>query len=425
MTFAKQTLATAIGYAALVASAHSAPFVVTSAADSGPGSLRTALANGATHITIAEGVGDIGISDTLVYEHSDALTIVGNGQTISGGGAGNTLLEITQGANLKISNLSFEDQPAGGWQIMQGGGNGILVSVPVTRQGMVELTLNNVSVSHTGDHGVHVFDCDLADCGAGSGGGGNGSPASVSVTLSRVHVDSVGTGQFDADGVRVDERGDGSIFFRARHSIFENVGADGIELDEGDDGDVSIAAQWLTLKANGHYCAAITDLENPEDPTCVEDDDGELVLDLDDGFDIDEAGPGSIVGQIGNSALSFNMDEGLDFDEEGPGGFDIKVQRVAAFGNADEGIKMSEADEGDLVAYLRRVVIVDSNDDGAQLEEEGPGTLGITILGSLSTENKKEDFKVTQESVDGDSDGVLELRNTIFDSLELEAVEKL
>ncbi|QFU76823.1 hypothetical protein EY643_14845 [Halioglobus maricola] len=420
-----KALASAITLMAVASTAHAAPFRVTSNADSGAGSLRAALASGATHITIPDTVGDISISDTLVYEHTDALTIVGNGQTISGGGAGNTLLLISQGADLSVSGLNFDDMREGGWQIMQGGGNGILVDVPITREGMVSVSLANVSVSHTGDHGVHVFDCDLADCGAGGGGGGNGSPASVSVTLSGVNIDSVGTGQFDADGVRVDERGEGSIYFQAQNSSFVNVGADGIELDEGDEGDVQIAAQWLTLRGNGHYCAVIEDLENPEDPTCVEDDDGELVLDLDDGFDIDEAGPGSIVGQIGNSTLSFNLDEGLDLDEEGPGGFDISVQRVRAFGNYDEGVKMSEADEGDLVAYLRRVVIVDSNDDGAQIEEEGAGSLDVTILGSLSAENAKEDFKVTQETVDGDANGTLELRNSIFDNLDLENVVQL
>jgi hypothetical protein len=98
----------------------------------------------------------------------------------------------------------------------------------------------NVTVTGTAGHGIHVSDCTLADeCGGGSGGAGEGSPASISLTLTGVTVIDTAYGRFDADGVRVDERGEGSIDFVATSSVFSGIGADGIELDEGQDGDVT------------------------------------------------------------------------------------------------------------------------------------------------------------------------------------------
>jgi hypothetical protein len=152
------------------------------------------------------------------------------------------------------------------------------------------------------------------------------------------------------------------------------VGADGVELDEGDDGDVIVEVRNSIFEFNGGYCFPVDpEDENPADPTCVEDDDGKLVLDLDDGFDIDEAGNGSLVGSIRNIWISDNLDEGLDFDEEGDDGINIELVGIEAWGNGDEGIKLSEEDGG----------------DGIQIEQDNAGDINVTVYGTITIDNAK------------------------------------
>ena len=117
------------------------------------------------------------------------------------------ILQITNGADLTISNLSFDG----------GGGKGIFVNVPDTREGVVSVRLSDVSVSGVGNHGVYVSDCTLGD---DCGGGGDGSPASIHVHLTNVLIDGVGNGKADADGVRVDDRNDGDISLSVTNSTF-------------------------------------------------------------------------------------------------------------------------------------------------------------------------------------------------------------
>ncbi len=78
-----------------------------------------------------------------------------------------------------------------------------------------------------------VFMCQIALWAMIVGPGGDGSPASIKVKLNNVHINQVGFGRADADGLRVDDRGEGDIYFTALNSKFTNVGAVGVELDEG------------------------------------------------------------------------------------------------------------------------------------------------------------------------------------------------
>ena len=390
-----------IGLVLGMASAHAAaPYMVTNGHDLGKGSLREALGSGASKIIIDSSVSVINIESTLTYNGTAPLVIKGSGQTIDGGGNGNTLLAVTSGADLAVSNLTFTDGAFYG-QRWQGGGEGILIEVPLTRTGIVQLKLTGVKVTGVGDHGVHVLDCNLANCGSGGGGAGDGSPASIEVELKNVRISRVGYGYFDADGLRVDERGDGSITLRAVRSRFNNVGADGVELDEGGAGDVVLALNKVRFTRNGAYCDGLPEelpgdadspLADPRDTGCY--DDGEI--DLDDGFDVDEAGEGSIVGRISNALVSGNFDEGLDFDEEGDGGFDLDLANIRAYRNFDEGIKLSAEDRGDLVARLSRVLVTDSDDDGVQIELDGNGIVDVAVVASVISENAKKDLKVEQ-----------------------------
>ncbi len=373
------------GLAVPAAAAHIA--TVTTGADGGPGSLREALASGATHIEIDSSVGDIAIASTLVYSGTAPLTIVGTGQTVDGGSLDDTLLEISEGADVTIENLGFDD---GGAQTLDSGSGepGIHVAVPATRTGAVDVVLRDLTVRGVGGHGVWIDD-NLS------------SPASIRLVTRDVVIDRAGIGDFDRDGIRVDETGDGHIRWTSRGDTYVEVGADGVELDERGPGNVVIDVRDSRFDRNGGYCAPLDPIAAGVVHPCVEDDDGELVLDLDDGFDIDEAGPGSIRGRVRWSELHNNLDEGLDFDEEDDGGVDVTVRRTNLTGNTDEGIKISEENNGDNVVELDRVSVRGNDSDGVEIEEEDAGDTEVEVEDSEITGNDGDGLKI-EEAGDGD-----------------------
>jgi len=388
--------------------------------DSGVGSLRAALESGANTIRISSSVAFITLSEPLSYDGERRLFIKGTGQVIDASALQDTadILSINDGANLQISNLDFIGNSSSINQdpLNPIGGKGIFVNVPETRQGLVRVVLNGVSVSNVGNHGVHVSDCTLRDeCGGGSGGGGQGSPASVFVKLNNVMINRVGFGRQDADGVRVDERGDGDIFFYANDSKFLNVGADGVELDEGNNGNVISNVNNSQFDRNGEYCLAIPFVANGP---C--DDDG--APDADDGFDIDEAGEGSLFAQVSNTVVTNNFDEGLDFDEKDAGHVYARINKTVALNNADEGIKVSEEGEGNLVASLRRISISNNNDgdEGIELEEANAGDVRVRVVKSTLI-GSDEALKVEQ---DDEGEGILIIRDSNIDVLDLEGINQ-
>ena len=299
----------------LVATAK--PAKVTNGSDAGPGSLRAALESGAKKINISPSVDVIAIETPLVYEGDDSLTIRGTGQTIDGLALadGDSILDVTMGADLNISNLAFQGQ--GGFDIQnQGGGVGINLEVPLSRTGVVSVVLKRVGVYDVGNHGVLINDCTLdpgsalPSCGGGTGGADDsGSDASIDIQLVDVVIDGVGFGNQDGDGLRANERGPGSITFSATNSEFNNVGGDGVELDENQEGDVVINGRNLAFDNNGAYCAAVgyggtlpVATVLALDTNCNDDDEP----DVDDAWDIDEGGPGGIFGRASNLLLTRN-----------------------------------------------------------------------------------------------------------------------
>jgi hypothetical protein len=390
--------------------------IVTNGNDSGEGSLRAALASGASVITISDAVSQIDIESTLVYSKTGPLRIQGSGQSIVADGD-YTLLAVSNGADLSLSNLDFHG--IGGFSAeSKGSGKGILVDVPSDRTGVVNLALDNVSVHDVANHGVHVSDCSLEDdCGSGGGGGGAGSSASIHARLSSVVIEGVGYGKFDADGVRVDDRGAGDIVFEAVGSSFVDVGADGVELDEGDAGDVIVELRDSGFDGNGGYCVIVE--ATPElDKGCF--DDGEL--DLDDGFDIDEAADGSIYATVVNVTLDSNLDEGLDYDEEGAGDITADLVDIHTSQNGDEGVKCSEEGAGDLAVEIRSSSSVDNGDDGIQLESEDAGRTDASVHDTLITGSKKTGLNVSQD--DDIELGTLEVRDSdLSDGAKLTNVE--
>lgn len=432
--------------------------------DSGAGSLRHALeTKQASVVYILPSISTINLESTLNYNDTKGLRLIGSGQTLSLA-KNATLLSINEGADLYVSNLRLEGKP-GAYDIsnradLEGevAGKGIFVDVRDDQTGTVNVSLRNVHVEGFANHGVHISDCSLADkCGSGSGGGGQGSPASVDVRMINSSIADVGNGKFDADGLRVDDRGEGDIYFYSRNSTFTNVGADGVELDEGNEGSIFIDVIRTKFTDNGGYCdpdllgAYVSDGEYDEgevqeseipalpsgtlDDTCFERevslyDDGsveeyEIVLDLDDGIDLDEAGEGSLYAFMVASTISGNLDEGVDFDEEGPGSIDSAFIRTVAKENKDDGFKLSEEDEGDVNVIVSRSKSLDNGGEGFTLEEADDGDLDAIVVRTTSTGNKKKDkdqFEAVQED---EGQGTLRVIKSNITGYTLEGVDQI
>ncbi|WP_415906374.1 hypothetical protein ACMXYX_00695 [Neptuniibacter sp. QD72_48] len=439
-----KALALAVGATLLTTTAYAAPIHVTNGNNSGEGSMRAALiavAEGKADSVIVTSKDDIMINSTLTYTGQAPIAIYGNGQIIKT--AKNTdLLAISQGADLNISGLKFEGP--GGFSIQNRGdltgeaGKGIFVNLRDNQTGTLTVTLNNVEVSGVAYHGIHISDCDIAkDCGAGAGGEGGGSPASIAVNAYNLNIHNVGYGRVDGDGLRVDERNEGNILFTAHNSRFNKVGADGVELDEGQNGDVIVNVSNVDFSNNGGYCQK--DLLQPLLPSPVEAEfkDGEMSadkvpaeiagsaddkcferevdlyasgsveayefgIDFDDGFDIDEAGNGSIKTVLYSSTIHNNLDEGLDFDEEGEGDIEITVIDSAASGNTDDGFKMTEEENGNLTALISSGHADKNGGKGIVLEAKDAGKVAALIENSTTANNdsgKKSGLKIKGKGV--------------------------
>lgn len=443
-------LALSVCTALLTTSAFAAPITVTNGQDSGEGSMRAALAavaTGKADSIIVNTPDDIEITSTLTYTGQAPISIYGNGQTIESD-KNIDLLAVNAGADLNISGLKFAGP--GGFSIQNRGdlegeaGKGIVVNLRKEQTGTLTVTLNDVEVSGVAYHGIHVSDCDIVkDCGAGAGGQGGGSAASIAVNAYNVKVHNVGFGRVDGDGLRVDERSEGSIFFTAHDSSFTKVGADGVELDEGQNGDVIVNVSNVDFSDNGAYCqkdllagllpspseaefaagAMLAEkvpaaISGSPDDKCFErevelHEDGsvaayEFGIDFDDGFDIDEEGEGSIKSVLYSVTINNNLDEGLDFDEEGDGNIDITIIDSSATGNTDDGFKMTEEDNGDLNALISAVQSFKNNGKGIVLESKHAGKVAALIENSKTEHNdsgKKSGLKIKGK-------GVITLKNS-------------
>lgn len=418
--------------------------LVTNGNDYGDGSLREALASGASEIVIVTNK-NIEIMEPLSYEGTTPLSIYGNGKSVKTYENIN-LLQVTNGANLTVQNLDFEGP--GGFSIENQAdspaGKGIFVDVRDDQRGTVKLVLTNVSVKGVANHGVHVSDCNLADtCGGGSGGGGEGSDASISVTFQNVEIKDVGYGKFDADGLRVDERGKGKITFTANDSSFTGVGADGVELDEGNNGSILATITDSKFNDNGGYCdpgvllpllpdeleAEFEEGEQTEVPvvdtpdnTCIEVavefypdgsvEEWEFAIDLDDGIDLDEAGSGSIITLMIDSDIKGNLDEGVDYDEEGAGNIDVTFIDTRADKNTDDGYKFTEEDNGGMFAMVYDSSSEKNGGKGFVFEEADNGNLDVTVEESRTKNNDDSDGTGIEAVQEDNGTGLL----TVIDS---------
>lgn len=434
---------------------------VTTLAATGEGSLQAALdAAGASSepsniMIIAPG--EIATAQGLTYRGGSPLSIYGNGASVTSA-ANVTLFSAFDAREITLIDMAF--QGPGGFSITARGdiggpaGKGIFIDVAEDAEGTIGLQLINVSVAGVAGHGIHISDCTLADdCGGGEGGGGEGSAASILVQLADVTITNVGQGSFDADGLRVDERGPGDITLTGMYVNVRGVGADGIELDEGQSGDVIVDLIHSNFIENGNYCDPATldaylpdaregefrefeiivgDLPRPAEDTpdmaCFELEldtyDGgsveeyEYTIDVDDGLDIDEAGPGSIIATFSVGEMIGNYDEGYDFDEAGPGDIDVVFTGIIGNGNIDNAIKLSEEGPGSVYLTATAVEASSNGSVGIVAEEEDGGDLTMALIGSATSGNDGGDLGV--EAVqDGDGVGnVYVIDSEIADGIE-------
>jgi len=449
-------------------SANAGTYVVTNNNDEGAGSLRAALVDAGKadgdHVIILENAGNISINSPLRYNGANPLSIYGAGQTVSAKGNHN-LLEATNGADLTVNDIHLIGP--GGFSINErgdtggvSGGKAIFVDVRDDQTGLVSLTLNNVSVSDVANHGIHISDCNLADdCGGGGGGAGEGSTASIAVRLNNVTVNNVGQGRFDADGLRVDERGEGDVHAVIQNSTFSRVGADGVEIDEGQAGSVIAHVSGSAFMNNGDYCdpAILVSLMPAADEGEFEDgqkkeadipgpvtgspDDGcferevdlydsgyveeyEFAIDLDDGFDIDEAGPGDLQATVIDTVIEGNLDEGLDFDEEDGGSIKMTIVGSKSMNNTDDGYKHSEEGDGSVFAHVVNSIAMANGGKGFVFEEEDSGNVTVFAQNANTSQNDDGDdtgFEVVQED---DGNGLFVVsRSSIADGIDSDGVE--
>ena len=99
----------------------------------------------------------------------------------------------------------------------------------------------------------------------------------------------------------------------------------------------------------------------------------EFALDLDDGFDIDEADAGTLDILAIGGEVNGNLDEGMDMDESGDGDLVGTYVGTTARGNSDDGYKHSEADAGAAIGLLSGASASDKWRRGLRLRRGGRG----------------------------------------------------
>jgi hypothetical protein len=353
---------------------------VTTAAADGPGSLRAAIALANADRTVntiraARGLGPIAVATPIVYTGAQALTVEGNGVRLDAAAlaenapARDAALVANGGADLTLRSLVVENST----------GNGILVDVPAARTGVIDVRIENVTVTGSREHGIIVneqtnfFTRDTESREQG------GAPADLRVTVRNTRAANNGFAALDRDGLRINEGGAGSLEADIANSVFEGNGADGIELDERDAGDVVFSVIQTRIDRNGFYSA----------------------VDYDDGIDVDEIGPGLLYGSFVGVTASGNAEQGIDLNENNLGDLLVGMQQVTANGNGEEGIEFEEDDDfddfpteawgGNVTATLVQVTAnrngANDGDAGIKVREKFAGNLVARLNGAVGNDN--------------------------------------
>jgi hypothetical protein len=371
----------------LAGPATAATTFVSNSADAGPGSFRAAVEAastdaGITSIRFRRYLGTIELQDTITYKGTQALTIDGRGTDIASDDPQTDLFIATGGGDLTLRNLTFRD-----------GNNAIAVEVPGLAEGLISVSLFDVTVADNLRFGLTI---DEDDPGAAA------FAASINLVVVASHfagnglLEDVDEVEGDVDAVRVNERGEGDITATVLNSEFVDNGADGFELDEEGPGDVTMTALNSTF-----------------------DDKGLTREGGDDGLDIDESEDGGIWLKVVGSSFNGSTDDGIGLDESGEGDLEISLVQVEASANLDSGISADEGDGGDFEIKFVRVTADENEDKGADFSEgneeiagSGAGDFDGRIVASSFSDNADDGIAVSQLAP---GTGVLRLVNVALE----------
>jgi hypothetical protein len=355
-----------------VGAAPPASVFVVNPNDSGAGSFRDAIDRANANASIARvrflGIGwTVNLESTVQFTGPQDLTIDGLGVTLDGSGIGSgPAFLVTGGGDLALNFLTVRKAPT----------EGIDVEVPGSATGTVQVSLFGVAILDNLGHGVLVNDqVDPLTLDP------NGSDASVAVSVIASKFSGNGFSVSDRDGLRVNEGGPGHLTITVKISVSDVNGADGIEVDERADGDVVVDMFGSSVTRNGEF-----------DP-----------LDLDDGFDIDEAGNGSVLGKVVLSAANDNFEEGFDFNENDAGDLRVDMEFVEASRNREEGIDYEEDDDfaggGDLLVTMIGIRTNGNlaGDGGLKIREKGVGNLDVTVNGVEASSNATRGIQIRED----------------------------
>ena len=276
------------------------------------------------------------------------VTVLGEGSVIDASGIAAPADGDEAGGPATLAFTTASAVLIRGLTVTGSSGRAIAVTLPEDARGEVVVTLEEVTITGAGGHGVHID-----DNAAPGDDGAAGSPASLRLVLRNCRIEGAGTGGSDRDGLRVDERGEGSVAVELSRVTIAGSGGDGIEIDEAGPGGVRVVADGLTLEDNG--------FADPED--------------LEDGLDVDEADAGDIAVTLQRTRVVGSRDEGIDLDEAGRGDIRLTLVDTVVTGTRDEGVKLDEEDEGDIGLALARVLVADGKDDGVAVTEKGAGRI--------------------------------------------------
>ncbi len=370
----------AVGLASPV-SAASSTIKVTSAADTGSGTLRDALERasadpGIRRITVKNGLGAIAPANPLAFTGGQPLTVDGGGATIDGSGLAALEDVLTlDGPDITVRSLTVTGGPDDG------------IVVPHARS----VSIAGVTAAHNGAQGVLVDD----------GGAAHG----VDLDVRQSTFDANGVDVCDTDGMRVNETGEGSLVATFVGVVATGNEHDGIELDERGAGDARATMRNSTFTDNG-----VND--------CVP-------FDQEDGFDVDELDDGNVVVDIANSTFTGNAEEGLDLDEGddelGPeqqnGDLFVALRNVDASNNGagaeEDDIDIDEVGAGDYTVLMTNVTSDGAFKDGYDGSEQGEGDLTVALVNSSfsgSTDGRGIDL-----AEDGDGNFIVLTRNVAVD----------
>lgn len=381
---------------------------VNSTGSDGAGSLREALAEAESNRSINRielPGGTIEVDEPLTFAGSQNLKIEGNGTVLDFSGLGEFAfgrdgLVFTGGGNVRVSDLTIRNAP----------GNGMVVLVPADARGTIQVDLRDTRVAGNGLHGVWVDDqTNNSDANVLFRARDveileNGFEPSVS-DYDGVRVDEGGRGNLiidlegmmalgnAGDGNEYDERGPGDVESYVENSVFNDNGdqpqnpddlEDGFDIDEADAG--SIYAEFEGVQADGNE---------------------------DEGIDLDESGDGDIVIEAEDVSMADNRDgnftatEGEDDVDAGivaDGGVFGEFENVISTrSRTDDGFKLEEFGPGDFDVSFENVTVVDNFDDGVTAEQLGEGTGVLRVEDSDVSGNGDDQYNLDGvELVEGD-----------------------